>query len=341
MNTQQVQVVWNEEPTAIKYIIERSVGNRNAFQRVAIQNSTLRKYSEEMPVELDSVFYRVLALVGDNASWFSNVKGTFCGLRSPENVSALVNGSNVNISWNDVSVRENQYQVNRSTDGITFQSVGNLSANTTQYPDAYIVEQIVHHYTVRAVNSLVMSRFSDTVTVVTPLKAPDNLTLSFTEDAVTLHWVDNSQKETSYIIERSEENNEQFEVIGEVSANTFEFNDETFDLSTRLFYRVRATNATGESAYSEEATAMITATEVPPGNLIDVYPNPVKTFVNVKTRSGAKHFSVVNAVGVEILRQDSTDEITVLDLIHLPEGIYIINTTIAGNRISKKVSVTR
>jgi hypothetical protein len=341
INTQQVQVVWNEEPTAIKYIIERSVGNRNAFQRVKLQNNTLLEHSEDMPVELDSVFYRVLALAGDNASWYSNIKGTMCGLRSPENVSALVKGSGVNISWNDVSARENQYQVNRSMDGITFQPIVNVSVNLTQHLDAHVIEQITHHYTVRAVNEPVMSRFSDTVTVVTPLKAPDNLALSFGGDAVTLHWRDNSQKETAYIVERSEENNEQFAVIGEVNANTVEFNDVTFDLSTHLFYRVRATNAAGESDYSEEVTAIVTGTEVQPGNLIAVYPNPSKTTVSVKTRSGAKHFSVVNAVGVEVLSQDSTDEITILDLIHLPEGIYIINTIIGGNSMSRKVSVAR
>lgn len=341
MDMQHVKAVWDEVPGATQYIIERSLGTRDSFQRISIQAGDVLEYVEAIPVELDSAFYRIIALNNNNASMYSIVKGTLCGLRSPEGMQAQVLAGNVNVSWNDLSTRESQYQVHRSVDGMPFQSIGSVAENSTQYQDTDWQEQTSYDYTVLAVNGSTKSRFSDTVSLATPLKAPDNLSLSFTAAAVTLHWHDNSQMETSYSIERSDGNNQQFAIIGTVNANTVEFADETFNFTTPLFYRVRAMNGIGASAYSDEVSAIVTALEAPAEDVFDVYPNPATTVLNVKTNSGLKHFSIVDGVGVEVLKRNSTDEHTVLDIFHLPAGIYLINMMLGEERITKRIVIIR
>jgi hypothetical protein len=173
------------------------------------------------------------------------------------------------------------------------------------------------------------------------LKAPGNLTVSVDANNVVINWADNSQKETSYVIERSEGTNQEFEVIGTVNENIVEFSDGTFDFRSQLYYRVQAKNAEGASVYSEEVTMLITTAEIAEEKEFEVYPNPANAILNIKASSGRKQFSFTNLVGAKVLTHSSTDAITTLDIVHLPPGFYIISTLIDGKVVSKKVNVVR
>ncbi|HEX8180902.1 MAG TPA: chitobiase/beta-hexosaminidase C-terminal domain-containing protein [Pyrinomonadaceae bacterium] len=81
--------------------------------------------------------------------------------------------------------------------------------------------------------------------------APSNLTLTAPiQGRVTLSWKDNSTNETSFVIERSLSSTSGFTQIGTVTTNTVTFNDNTVARRTTYFYRVKAVNGAGSSAYS-------------------------------------------------------------------------------------------
>jgi hypothetical protein len=71
--------------------------------------------------------------------------------------------------------------------------------------------------------------------------APSNLTLA---------WQDNSSNEAGFKIERSLNGSTNWKEIGTTSANVTTYADTGLAPSTTYYYRVRAYNAAGTSAYS-------------------------------------------------------------------------------------------
>jgi hypothetical protein len=80
---------------------------------------------------------------------------------------------------------------------------------------------------------------------------------------VDLNWVDNSDNETSFKIERGPDGIN-FSQIGTVGANITTYSDTTVVESTTYYYRVRASNAFGDSGYSNTASATTPACPVEP-----------------------------------------------------------------------------
>jgi hypothetical protein len=78
---------------------------------------------------------------------------------------------------------------------------------------------------------------------------------------IRLTWRDNSANETGFEIERKT-GNASFQRIATAAANSTTFTDSSLTPNTAYAYRVRAVNASGPSAYSNEATA--TTPSVPP-----------------------------------------------------------------------------
>jgi autotransporter-associated beta strand protein len=94
------------------------------------------------------------------------------------------------------------------------------------------------------------------VTATTPPAAPTNLTASApSSTAVTLNWVNNANNQSGFKIERSTGNTSNFAQIALAGANATSFVDTTVSANTLYYYRVRATNIVGDSAYSNNANA--------------------------------------------------------------------------------------
>lgn len=89
----------------------------------------------------------------------------------------------------------------------------------------------------------------------TGLPAPSNLSATANStNQITIAWTDNSTNETGFDVERSTDSTNWIQ-IAEVSANMTNYVDTGLPASTLFYYRVAATNASGTSDYSNEATA--------------------------------------------------------------------------------------
>ena len=91
-------------------------------------------------------------------------------------------------------------------------------------------------------------------------EAPSGLMVdSNTGSSITISWTDNSQFETSFIIERSTDD-VTFEVLGTVSANVKTFTDATILPDITYYYRVNASNLSGDSPYSNVVSFLVVNT---------------------------------------------------------------------------------
>lgn len=92
-------------------------------------------------------------------------------------------------------------------------------------------------------------------------------------DQVDLSWTDNSDNETAFVVERSEDNNN-FSEIQTTDADITAFSDTQVAPATTYYYRVKAVNGALESAYSN--VAEITSGEDPtPSDPSDLEANAV------------------------------------------------------------------
>jgi hypothetical protein len=86
--------------------------------------------------------------------------------------------------------------------------------------------------------------------------APSSLTATaISTSQINLSWTDNAGNETGFKIERSTRNNSSFTQIATVGANVTSYSSTGLSKNTTYYYRVRAYNADGDSAYSNEASA--------------------------------------------------------------------------------------
>lgn len=103
---------------------------------------------------------------------------------------------------------------------------------------------------------------------VTPPAAPSNLvasSASFT--SVNLAWTDNSNNETNFLIERSNDGTT-FTQVASVVANTSSYVDSSLPTNATYWYRVRANNSAGNSTYTNIASATLLSPPNSPSNLV-------------------------------------------------------------------------
>ena len=87
--------------------------------------------------------------------------------------------------------------------------------------------------------------------------APSSLYAAPTKTKVTLGWADNSANESGFIVERSLSSTSGFAQIGTTNANGSNFVDGSVTRKKTYFYRVKAVNGNGASAFSSVVSAYV------------------------------------------------------------------------------------
>jgi Legume lectin domain/Fibronectin type III domain len=91
----------------------------------------------------------------------------------------------------------------------------------------------------------------------TPTAPPSNLQASpISSTQVALSWTANSHNAVAFLIERSSAAAGPFSLVGQTSGATTNFVDTGLNPNSQYFYRVRATNAAGNSAYCQVVGVM-------------------------------------------------------------------------------------
>ncbi|HEY6143836.1 MAG TPA: LamG-like jellyroll fold domain-containing protein [Flavobacterium sp.] len=102
--------------------------------------------------------------------------------------------------------------------------------------------------------------------------------------SLTVKWTDNATNETNYVVERST-NGTSFTVIAaSIAANTTSYNDSGLTPNTKYYYRVKATNSTSTSVYSEIAS--LTTPPIPSAPTKAATPTPAVGYDFVELTNG-------------------------------------------------------
>lgn len=165
-----------------------------------------------------------------------------------------------------------------------------------------------------------------------PPSAPIELTGEVGGGQVFLTWQPGAgATPTSYSVERSITNGDDFVSIGNVTTTTLTTSD---ILAATMYYRVKAINSGGQSAYSNVATVMVTGIEEE--QRIGVYPNPTADFLTIEVapQDGTVNMQLLDYNGRKVFAQELSTT-TRIDMTSYPAGIYFVNL-ISTKRASNK-----
>ena len=266
-SAETVNLGWiNNSTTAESLVIERCTAQLSwtIFTSSLPANST--SYTDIVTGADVVYYYRVKATnTAGSTSSYSNTAMADMQLLPPQGLSAASpTGYQVDLSWADGAASEKAYTVERSPNGSTNWTVltSALPENATSYSDTSANPVTTYYYRVKATNGTNSSSYS-IVSITTQNdvpRAPSNLTATRNgtprNQIISLSWIDNSNNETGFVIERSTaaDFTRNLLVIN-LPSNTTRSNDDTVQRSTTYYYRVQAANTNvRNSAYSNVAS---------------------------------------------------------------------------------------
>ncbi len=184
---------------------------------------------------------------------------------APTSLSATTaSSSQINLAWTDNASNEDGFRIERcqGTGCTNFLPVATTGANVTTFNNTNLLGSTTYVYRVFAFNGGGDSASSNTAEATTQTPpatppAPSGLTATAaSRNQINLSWVDNSTNETGFKIERCKGANcANFVQVGTVGSNTTTFGDGGLAKNTTYRYRVRGYNVSGNSPYSNIASA--------------------------------------------------------------------------------------
>jgi hypothetical protein len=219
------------------------------------------------------------------------------------------NPREIRLVWLDNSsgsAQEDNFEIERSTDGSSFQPWATTPKNQSSYVDGGLNPDDTFSYRVRAVNLLGASAYSNVATQTVgnvPAEPSDLEAVGISSQSIQLTWADNSNDELGFLVEVML--NGSFEPVAEAPANATSYTYYTtvpgyaLNPETTYSFRLSAYSDIGQSAAVEVQGTTLAAPTTAPTAASNL------TLTPVVTGTGA------NAVfsGVQIRWLDnSTDE---------------------------------
>ena len=261
----QIELSWvDQEDHELGFVIERRTDGSD-YTPIALIEADVEQYVDRNLKSNTSYTYRIYSHNerGDSRT-FSNEANdtTFDPIPEAPSVSSVMvhSETEIQILWENKSTYADSFQIERSIDTSKFIVVGIASSTDTTFLDSLLKPNTKYEYRIAALNEAGISKFSNIVTATTLAyypKAPSQLSVNaISHDQIKLKWVDNSNNEEGFIIQRKEHLETPYQVIDTIKSNGDSIVDD-FDLkeSTTYYYQVIAINSRGLSEVSNMDSA--------------------------------------------------------------------------------------
>jgi hypothetical protein len=269
VSSSQISLTWADNSgNEDGFRVERCQGaGCTNFTQIAQLGLGVTSYNNTGLVASTTYRYQVRAFNAGGNSPYSNIsQATTQPTAAPAAPSGLqataISATQINLAWMDNSSNEEGFEIERCQgDGCTsFVQNAQTGANVTSYSDTGRAASTTYSYRVRAYNSGGNSTYSNAAQATTPAPppaSPSNLTATaISSSQINLSWVDNSGNENGFMIERCQGGGcTDFVQITTVGPNIGTYSNTGLKKNTTYFYRMRSYNASGNSAYSNTASA--------------------------------------------------------------------------------------
>ncbi|MEO7730094.1 MAG: fibronectin type III domain-containing protein [Kofleriaceae bacterium] len=263
------------------FVLERATAEAGPYLPVSTTAANATSYVDTGLTAATTYFYRAHATgaAGSSASTAvasartQDAPSTPPG-DSPATPDGLVaNGmaaDAIELRWTDHAANETGFRVERARAAAgPFSEVTTTAANLAHYTDVGLAAATTYYYRVRATNSAGNSAYTAVASGTTqalPAMAPsvptDLVASAQSSSTIRLTWSDTSTNETGFKVERATAAGGPFSQVVAVAANTTTRDDGGLASGTTYFYRVRATNAAGDSDPTGVASATTSANQI-------------------------------------------------------------------------------
>lgn len=264
ISTSHIELTWkdNSDNEAGFEVERKSTGE---FARIARPAANTTSYGDT-GLEANTLYtYQTRSVNESGASAYSNEASATSlpvAPAAPGNLLAIADSSvRIDLTWRDNSDNETGFKIERKSGAAEFSLLTTVAAGTAAHADTGLLPGTRYTYRVRATNAGGHSEPSNEASATTLVEAPaapTELTArAVTETQINLEWRDNSSggsQEDNSEIERKT-GDATFQRLASVARDATRFADTGLAPGTTYTYRVRATNAGGNSDYSNEVSA--------------------------------------------------------------------------------------
>lgn len=271
-SSSQISLSWTASTvTDAKIIIERSANGSSSWSAIQQLSASATSVSDTGLSAVTTYYYRAIFSKDSTTSSYSSTVSatTSANPNAPTAPSALSatasSATQINLSWTDNASNETGFDVEKSTTGTSgWTSVATPAANATSASITGLTAATTYYFRVTAKNADGNSAYTSTASTTTlPLAptAPGSLTATAASSVqINLTWTDLSSNEASFSLERSADGSTGWTAVASPAANATSASDGSLTASTTYYYRIKAVNTGGSSAYSSVANA----TTLPP-----------------------------------------------------------------------------
>ena len=276
LSCNRVELAWTDNSDNENgFKIERKEG-LGSYSEIATVMSNTTTFTDSSVSAEKTYSYRIRAYNSFGNSSYSNelvVSTPPCGPvpNAPTNLTAtLISVSEAKLKWTDNSDNEQIFILERKAEGGTYTVVGTIAYNTMETTSTGLMPDTKYYFKIRARNEYGYSNYSNETSVTTPSEtatpdAPTGLTATATScNSVTITWTDNAINETNFVVERKLEGESYTVIEGAIPANTNSYIDSTVEEGKRYYYKIKASNANGDSGYSNEVSLTTPPCGFPP-----------------------------------------------------------------------------
>ncbi|QRQ99650.1 fibronectin type III domain-containing protein [Dyadobacter sandarakinus] len=330
----RINLAWSDNASdETGFELERSLNGTN-FIKIADLPANTEAFADTGLVPVTRYWYRILAKNTAGKSAYSNIASAATLQVVPAAPTGLqanaTSSSQINLTWRDNAGNETGYEVERSPDGNTFTRVGTLPPNAASFGSLGLTPDTRYYYRVRAVNAVGVSPYSNVAAATTqriPVPAqPERLTaVPLAPALIQLRWAPVSGGPSQIVVERSKGLDENYAAIANLPGNATSYEDKDSLEVDDYQYRIKATNAGGDSPYSllaiVRASSIITGEVLPAG--AEVYVADGRQLVVKLMQVQPAQLRIYDPTGRRVVKRTFSSP-AYISLDWLPAGIYIV-----------------
>jgi hypothetical protein len=254
----QINLTWTDNsPNESGFYIARKTGPGGSYSVIATVGSGVTSYNNSGLTDGTAYYYQVQAFNSYGTTVYSNQASATTTFKAPSSLTAAaISSSQINLTWTDNSSSETGYYIERKMGASgSYSQIAITAANATSFSDTGLMDNTTYYYQIRAFNAYGLSAYSspaNATTFLAPPVAPSKLSAwAISATQVKLLWNDSSHNEDGFVIDRSPNGSTGWTQLGAMTGpNVTTGSDTTVTANNPYYYRIKAHNAAGYSAYT-------------------------------------------------------------------------------------------
>jgi len=176
VSSSQINLSWTDnESTESAYLVKRSTSSGGTYSTIATLAPNTTSYSNTALAASTTYYYKIVVQDANSNTASSGIVSATTSSGGSSNPPAAPSGlattgittSSIGLSWQDNSSDENNFVVERSTNGSSYSVIATLSANSTSYSNTGLTPSSTYYYRVKAQNSYGSSGYTSAVSATT------------------------------------------------------------------------------------------------------------------------------------------------------------------------------